>query len=47
MKKAIKILYGELFLYFVIILIVITKGPDFLFEALKYGIFFVRAIFGV
>lgn len=47
MKKYIKILYGELFFYIVVIFVVITKGPDILLKAIKYGLFFIRSIFGV
>lgn len=47
MKNAIIILYGELTLFTVITIIVIVKGPGFIFEAIKYGLFFIRIIFGV
>ena len=47
MKNAIMILYGELILCIVIIFVVIAKGPRALFEAIKYGLFFIRTIFGV
>ena len=47
MKNAIKILYTELIFYILVIFIVIVKGPGVIFDALKYGLFFIRIFFGV